>query len=91
MTPLNGYVIIKPKDKNKESADEITKRSGIIIPDDAGLESDNPIEVGEVLYSDDERVKKGDWVMFNTFQGLDYLYQDKQTWAIHGKSIIAKL
>lgn len=91
MKPLNDYVIVRAKDKNKETKEKVERETGIILPDGANVEYETAMEQGEVIFSASEKVKKGDQVLFNTFATLDFRFQGKETWAIHSKDIIAIL
>jgi len=89
--PLNDYVIVRVRDKNKETADKIEKKTGIFIPESANLEYETAMEQGEVIFTASSEVSVGDQVLFNTFATLDFRFQGKETWAINIKDIIAIL
>ena len=78
-------------DRNEEARREIEKKTGFLVPDTAQAEIERAIDQGEVLYSDDERIKKGDQIIFSAFAPLDFKYQGKEAWAIQAKDVIAIL
>lgn len=73
ITPLNGYVVIKPR-----KAEEVTK-SGIVIPDTANKEKPSEGEVAAVASTNIStngtqlpiEVKVGDVVLYGRYSGDD--------------------
>ncbi len=91
MKALNGFLIVLAVDKNEETRKEFEKKTGFIIPDNAQLAVERAIAQGEVLHSDDSRIKKGDLIIFSSFATLDFDYQGKTVYAIQAKDVIAIL
>jgi chaperonin GroES len=83
MKPLNDYIIIKALPK------ETVTKTGIILPDN--IEEDVMIETGEVIYSADSKVKKGDKIIFSRFLPMNFNYNEQEVWALQSKDVIAIL
>ncbi len=83
MEPVNNFIILKTLPKEEKT------RSGIIIP--GGAEEDTMIEIGVVVESGCDGIKKGDQILFSRFLPMNFKRDGQELWALKADDVIAIL